>query len=56
MFSFGASQTAWYFTPDGELRECIATLYDGQVVGVIDDETLDEVAIDPKHVLLERPE
>jgi len=53
---FGASITAWYFAPDGELRACIATLLDGRVVGVIDTDTLEVVDIPSDDVLIEKPE
>lgn len=52
----GAHLTAWYWTPDGELRACVVTLLDGRVAGVIDAATFEPVTVDADDVLLERPE
>ena len=45
----------WYFSASGELRSCIVATAAG-VVRVIDSETLLVLEIDPKDVMVERPE
>jgi hypothetical protein len=60
MADFSAFTRAWYFTPDGTLRECIVT--EARVAGdlaarvVIDAVTGEPARVDPADVLVEQPE
>ena len=46
--------TAWYWAPDGSLRECIVTQAD-TIVLVLDALTLEPVNVTPDNVLVEKP-